>query len=367
MNTVEPFAFVLTFLLGGVILIGLFIILVILKSKLLGRSRYFLAIALLGLIQHLGTYLLFTTHLIESWPHLLGVGYPLLFLVGPCFFLFIKYYGQLNFKLKPVEWLHFLPFLIMLGLTVPTYLSSVEEKLQVVDFYYNILPNGPVAFAAWLRASLHLILLFSYTLAAVLFLKATHKKNGVLLKRISMLLLVLAALEMALQTGFLLSNASAITSEIVLSGFMALAVLMLGFWIVDIRQIIPVLERPKYKTSPLSEAQSDAIQSKIEGFLETEEGYLNPDLKIAQLAKAVDIPSHHISQVLSEKMQTNFYELVNQYRVKKAKELLQSELFKKLSVQAIGQECGFSSKTSFYRAFKKITDMTPAEFVSKKS
>ena len=255
----------------------------------------------------------------------------------------------------------------MLAVTVPIYLSSAQEKLEVINFYYNILPNGGVAFTAWLRASLHLILLFVYALAAVLYLRATHKTNGVLLKRISWLLLVLAALEMALQTGFLLSNASAITSEIVLSGCMAIALLLLGFWIVDIRQIIPVLERTKYKTSPLSKEQSEAIQSKIEGFLKTEEGYLNPNLKIAQLAKAVEIPSHHISQVLNEKMQTNFYELVNQYRVQRAKELLQSDMFTKLSVQAIGQECGFSSKTSFYRAFKKITDMTPAEYVSKKT
>lgn len=366
MNTVEPFAFVITFLLGGVILIGLFITVIILKSKLLGTSRYFLAISLLGLLQHLGTYLLFTTHLIEAWPHLLGVGYPLLFLVGPCFYLFIKYYGKVAFRLKWFEWLHFLPFILVLFASLPALFKTAKEKLELIRYYYEVLPNGPVAFSQWFSSSLHLFQLFGYAVAALLLLGAKDKKNGVLLKRISALLLVLATLEMALQTGFLLSNASAITSEIVLSGCMAMAILLLGFWIVDIRQIIPVLERSKYKTSPLSEAQSHSIQNKIENFLEEEEGYLKPDLKIAHLAKAVDIPSHHISQVLSENMHTNFFELVNHYRVEKAKELLHSELYHKLSVQAIGEECGFSSKTSFYRAFKKATAMTPVEFVSMK-
>ena len=90
MNSIEPFAFVITFLLGGVILLGFFIVLVVLKSASLKQSRYFLAISMIGLIQHLVTYLLFTTGLIKQWPHLFGVGYPLLYLVGPTFYLFVK-------------------------------------------------------------------------------------------------------------------------------------------------------------------------------------------------------------------------------------------------------------------------------------
>lgn len=365
MNSIESFAFVITFLLGGVILVGSFIILVVLKSSSLKQSRYFLALALFGLIQHLFTYLLFTTELIKQWPHLLGIGYPLLFLVGPCFYLFVKSYGDSSFSLKRIDSIHAVPFLIMLVTFLPRYFDSIAEKHEVIRYYYDILPNGPVALSDWLQASLHLLLLFVYTVVSLVTIYKRDKKNSILLKRFSVLLMILAVTELLVQTGFLLTGASAITTEIVLSGFMSITILLLGYWIVDIKQVLPVLEGKKYKTSPLSELRSIEIERQIRLFFQNEDWYLIPNFKIADMAKEIDVPSHHVSQVLGEKMNSSFYEIVNQHRIKKAKEMLQSGALQKISVQAIGEECGFSSKTSFYRAFKKVTSMTPTEYVGK--
>lgn len=367
MNSIESFAFIITFLLGGVILIGCFIILVVLKSTSLGQSRFFLAIALFGLIQHLFTYLLFTTQLIKQWPHMLGVGFPLLFLVGPSFYLFIKSYGESSFRLKKIDVLHVLPFVTMLMLLIPRYLEGTEEKMVTIQYYYDVLPDGAVAFSDWLQASLHLVILFTYGIIALSIVYKKDKKNSILLKRFGILLVLLALTELMLQTGFLLTGASAITTEIILSGLMSITILLLGYWIVDIKQILPVLEGKKYKTSPLSETRSQEIQEQIQVFFEDEKSYIIPDLKIADVSKTINIPSHHISQVLSEKMNSNFYEIVNRHRIEKAKEMLQSGALEKLSIQAIGEECGFSSKTSFYRAFKKVTLMTPTEYIEKGS
>ncbi|WP_024770227.1 helix-turn-helix domain-containing protein [Aquimarina macrocephali] len=365
MNSIESFAFGITFLLGGVIVVGSFVVLVILKSTSLKQSRYFLAIALFGLIQHLFTYLLFTTQLIKQWPHMLGIGYPLLFLVGPCFYLFVKSYGDSSFRLKKRDSIHLLPFLMMLILLFPRYLGSSEEKQEIIQYYYDILPDGAVAFSDWLQASLHLILLLFYALATLVMMYKKDKKNSILLKRFGVLLMILAFTEIVLQTGFLLTGASAITAEIILSGLMSITILLLGYWIVDIKQILPVLEGKKYKTSPLSEMRSLEIQQQIQTFFENEDWYLISNFKIADLSKTIDVPSHHISQVLSEKMSSNFYEIINHHRIKKAKKMLQSGALQKISVQAIGEECGFSSKTSFYRAFKKVTSMTPTEYLGK--
>ncbi|MEW7291452.1 helix-turn-helix transcriptional regulator [Aquimarina sp. 2304DJ70-9] len=367
MNSIESFAFVITFLLGGVILVGCFIILVVLKSVSLRQSRFFLALAIFGLIQHLFTYLLFTTQLIKQWPHLLGIGYPLLYLVGPCFYLFIKSYGDSSFRLKTIDLIHILPFISMLVLFIPRYIGSIEEKQAIIQYYYDILPNGSVAFSDWLQASLHLILLFVYATIALFFIHKKDQKNSVLLKRFGILLIFLAVTELMLQTGFLLTGASAITTEIILSGLMSITILLLGYWIVDIKQILPVLEGRKYKTSPLSEVRSQEIQQQIQVFFYEEKRYLDPNLKIADLSSTINVPSHHISQVLSEKMNSNFYEILNRHRIEKAKEMLQSGALQKISVQAIGEECGFSSKTSFYRAFKKITSMTPMQYIGKNS
>ncbi|MEB3346214.1 AraC family transcriptional regulator [Aquimarina gracilis] len=363
MNSIESFAFIITFLLGGVILIGCFIILVVLKSTSLKQSRYFLALAIFGLIQHLFTYLLFTTQLIKQWPHLLGIGFPLLFVVGPCFYFFVKSYGDSSFKLKKFDLLHTVPFLVMLVLFIPRYLGSIEEKQAVIQYYYDILPNGPVAFSDWLQASLHLVLLLVYAIAAIFVVYKRDNKNNASLKRFGALLMSLAIIELVLQTGFILTGASAITTEIILSGFMSITILLLGYWIVDIKQVLPVLEGKKYKTSPLSETRSMEIQQQIQSFFDKDQKFLNPNLKIIDLSRTIDVPSHHISQVLNENMNSSFYEILNQYRIEKAKEMLQSGALQKLSIQAIGEECGFSSKTSFYRAFKKVTSMTPTQYI----
>ncbi len=364
MNSIESFAFVITFLLGGVILIGCFMMLIIIKSISLKQSRYFLVLTLLGLVQHLLTYLLFTTQLIKQWPHLFGVGYPLLFLVGPFFYMFIKSYGNQAFRLKRKDALHLLPFVIILGLFIPIYFEDATTKRALINYYYDILPNGGVSLSVWFQNSMHLLLLLGYAVASFMYIYKRDQKNSILLKRFSILLISLAFTELVLQTGFLLSGASAITAEIVLSALMSITILLLGYWIVDIKQVLPVLEGTKYKTSPLSNAQAKQIKKAIESFFEEEASYINPNLKVADVANAIDVPSHHISQVLSEQMQVNFYEMVNRHRISKAKEMLRSGALDKLSVQAIGEECGFSSKTSFYRAFKKITHMTPTAFLN---
>ena len=82
------------------------------------------------------------------------------------------------------------------------------------------------------------------------------------------------------------------------------------------------------------------------------------------MADALQVPSHHLSQVLNDQMNTNFYQLINQYRIEKSKKMLQTDRIHQVSIQGIGYDCGFSNKTSFYRAFKKFTGMTPAEFAA---
>jgi AraC-like DNA-binding protein len=183
------------------------------------------------------------------------------------------------------------------------------------------------------------------------------------LKKFCRLFLALAVLYLVLQSGFLISGTALITSEIILSVLMAIVVLLLGYWVLDISQLFPAVSNlKKYQTSPLSEEQSNSIQRALIKAMEEQELYLNPRLKIADMAKSLQVPSHHLSQVLNDQMQMNFYQLINSYRIARSKKLLRTDRVQQISIQGIGYDCGFSNKTSFYRAFKKLTGMTPAEF-----
>ena len=100
------------------------------------------------------------------------------------------------------------------------------------------------------------------------------------------------------------------------------------------------------------------IQSKI---LENKM-FLNPELAIEDVAKKVKITTKNLSQILQEATNCNFPDYINSLRINKAKKYLVSEKYSQYTITSIGLECGFNSKSTFYRAFKKSTGITPTEF-----
>ena len=73
------------------------------------------------------------------------------------------------------------------------------------------------------------------------------------------------------------------------------------------------------------------------------------------------IPKHHLTEVLNTAIGKNFFQFVNAYRVEAVKAAL-SKKDNLYSIEAIGYDCGFSSKSSFFTVFKKMTGMTPLQY-----
>ena len=88
------------------------------------------------------------------------------------------------------------------------------------------------------------------------------------------------------------------------------------------------------------------------------------DLSLPALARRLEIPAHHLSQVINEGLGRSFSDLINGYRVDEAKRLLISEEHRAQSVLEIALAVGFNSQAAFYRAFKKFADskMSPAQY-----
>ena len=361
MKSVEAISFILTMLLGGTVVLGIFIIVLLIRSNL-GLAKWLLCLALGALLLHLLTFLLFTTEFIRAWPHYLAVSYPFLFLAGPAFYFFIKSYAEPNFTWSFKHLIHLVPaVLVALYLFPSTYILTTSEKQLLIDYYYDLAPQGVMSLDLWAYFNLYVVFLLGYVLASIWYIKDKVPYNAPTLRRFGWLFLALCVSYLILQSGLLLSGADFITSEILLSVIMALVVLLMGYWILDIHQLFPVARR--YRTAPLSPSKVDFIKTKITQGMSEQKLYLNPRLTISQVADELEIPAHHLSQVINIHMNTNFYRLVNGYRIAKSQELLKTDRIQKVSIQAIGQDCGFSNKTSFYRAFKQHTGMTPVEYV----
>jgi AraC-like DNA-binding protein len=74
----------------------------------------------------------------------------------------------------------------------------------------------------------------------------------------------------------------------------------------------------------------------------------------------MDVSQHLLSQLLNDNLGKSFSKFINEYRVNEAKTLIKNN--KKFTLEAIGFDAGFSSKSTFYATFKKIVGVTPSQF-----
>ena len=104
------------------------------------------------------------------------------------------------------------------------------------------------------------------------------------------------------------------------------------------------------------------IHRGIEQFFQENSAYLNPKFSLSHLSQVTKIQKHHLSQVINLKMNTGFYELVNSKRIDYAIELMSRKDRDEVTIEGLGYECGFNSKSVFFENFKKHTGKTPGNF-----
>jgi AraC-like DNA-binding protein len=120
---------------------------------------------------------------------------------------------------------------------------------------------------------------------------------------------------------------------------------------------------PSPKQPRLSPSQVAYWQQRLRQMLEAEKVYLEADLSLPALAQRAGLSTHELSYVLNEGFGVNFFQFINAYRVAEAQRLLASTQYQHLSMIGIAFEAGFSSKTTFNTTFKKVTGLTPSQFV----
>lgn len=118
----------------------------------------------------------------------------------------------------------------------------------------------------------------------------------------------------------------------------------------------------KYQRSGLKPDLISTYASKVNQLLHEEKVFLNENLSLPKLAELCNISAPQLSQVINQNFKVSFYDLVNEHRVKEAKRLIVSSDHQHLTLLAIALDCGFKSKASFNRHFKKHTGMTPSKF-----
>lgn len=105
------------------------------------------------------------------------------------------------------------------------------------------------------------------------------------------------------------------------------------------------------------------LKIKLIVFLKENKPYLDQELSIFKLAKDLNTNTKYLSYVINKEFRQNFINFINEYRIEEVKQKLQDESNKNLTIEALAQNAGFKSKSSFNAAFKKVTGLTPSNFI----
>lgn len=90
--------------------------------------------------------------------------------------------------------------------------------------------------------------------------------------------------------------------------------------------------------------------------------FINPKLNLRSLAKDLDVKEKELSRLINACGNINFYQLINEFRIEKFKQLLESPKALQFTLLGLAIKSGFSSKSTFYTAFKKLEGMSPKQY-----
>lgn len=124
-------------------------------------------------------------------------------------------------------------------------------------------------------------------------------------------------------------------------------------------------ERPstslKYEKSGLKPAEAETYKDQIHRVILDEQLYLVKGLKLQDLAEKLDLNTHQLSQLINQYLNTTFFDLINAYRVREAKQRIQDN--PEYTLLQIAYDSGFNNKTSFVNAFKRFEGTTPSRYM----
>ncbi len=125
------------------------------------------------------------------------------------------------------------------------------------------------------------------------------------------------------------------------------------------------LKNNQYKKSGLTKEDSVFYLQKLLQYMEEEKPYLRGKLSLKEVAGSLGVSTNHLSQIINENLEKNFFDFVNSYRVDLIKQKMRDPSNKKFTIISLAYDCGFNSKSSFNAIFKKIEGLTPTEFLKK--
>ncbi len=335
-----------------------------------------LALVLAVFAVQIGLHLLTHTHFLLKYPHFSKVASPIVFVLPPLFYFYVRALTTNQFQPDKEVLLHFVPFLIAIAYHAPYYLESSEYKMaHIMEDYQGL------CMLCHINHWFSIAQMLAY-LVVIIRMLITHsnriKDSFSSIEQINLdwLKLLFVAFSMAWVSSLLLQFFNAdqnavsyvwlvVSINIYLIGYLGLRQPMIFSGVDDVMTIALTESKRKYERSTLKPEKAEEYLQKLLECVKEEKPFLDGDLTLQTLARKLAISTHHLSQIINEKLHQNFFEFVNSHRVEEAKKLLTLPENRNVNIAQIGFEAGFNSISAFNAAFKKYTHITPSQFIEK--
>lgn len=123
--------------------------------------------------------------------------------------------------------------------------------------------------------------------------------------------------------------------------------------------------RAQYANSPLNEAGLTRLENAVDQLMHREKLFLHKSLSLAELAVRAQVPEYQLSQLFSQHLDSNFYDFVNEYRLKEFEKTFKEGSMSHLTIFAVAEHCGFNSRANFYKVFKKKHGVAPSVYLKR--
>lgn len=354
---------------------GLFLAVVLWFKKQNRNANRVFALLILSITYHLFDYAMSISGMVFQMPHLMLSSYPLLFVIAPLFYLYILSFLNGGLSLDWKIGLHFIPAVLLLILFLPFYLKpgsyKIDYLLSIGASGFEEVPGEQFVIMGAQVIQLFIYLLFSYRLVNQRYQlyqmrKANQVKKFRWLNYATLVLLSFVILYAIFLVLLIVNKQYRVETDYVIAVTLSMLLFAAGY----VALVQPELFAEGLNGNGrklLKEEASQSVKSRLENWMGRKKPYLLEDLKISDLAEALDIPIHHLSEVINQEYQLNFFDFVNQYRIEEAKRLLVHPEYQDQKILAIAFDTGFSNKGTFNRVFKKFTGQTPSAYRKKYS
>jgi AraC-like DNA-binding protein len=364
----------------------------------------FLSGALVFITPYFITHYLFIYGVSVFW---LAVFYghftPLYYLIGPCLLFYVRGVLSDSYRLKKRDLWHFLPFFLELIARIDYFLKSWSHKLWVAEQIVKDIRNmhqlndeffPPSNIALPLRMGfmigyscycLWLVWTFrrNYSSRLRVPIQVANVSIRFLLYLLSIYLVAMVSLFILL--AMFLTDRSVEATYVISSPLLTISFLGLVS-IPLIMQMHPdvLYGIPRWRARAAenmgeeekTEADSMPAEQEVVGLkdrftelavqigrlMEEQKPFLDPEFTLDDLARTMQVPKHHLYYCFNHILQKKFIQFKSEYRIQYAQQLIANGHTKDKTLEAIGLESGFSSRTSFIRVFREMTGMAPRDY-----